>query len=153
MPQARRKAGVHRAIAALQRLAEGFALRRRQLAADAGLTEAQWRLLEEVEGDDFMPSMFARSRDCSPAAVSRGLRGLLDAGLARASIAEEDGRQRHYRLTARGRSVLRKLRRQREDAIEAVWRQFDAGELDTFVRFAGALSEGLESYAERRSSR
>ena len=152
MPQAPGGPEIHRAIAALQRLAEGFSVRRRQLAAAAELTEAQWRLLEEVADEDFMPSMFARRRACSAAAVSRGLRGLLEAGLVEASIAEQDGRQREYRLTARGRGVLRRLRRERERAIEAVWRRFDEGELDAFVRFAGALSESLESYAERGGS-
>ncbi len=147
-----REERIHLAIAALQRLAEGFALRRSQLAAEADLTEAQWRLLEEVDDEDFMPSMFARRRDCTPAAVSRGLRRLLDAGLVEASIAEEDGRQRLYRPTAQGRAVLRRLRRERRRAIEAVWKQFDAGELDAFVRFATALSESLESYAERHAS-
>lgn len=151
MSQAPDPTQIHRAIAALMRLAEAFALRRRQLAAEAELTEAQWRLLEEVLDDDFMPSMFARQRECSPAAVSRGLRGLLDAGLVEASIAEADARQRLYRPTARGRGVLRRLRRQRERAIEAVWRRFDAHELDAFVRFASALSESLESYAEHRA--
>jgi DNA-binding MarR family transcriptional regulator len=144
---------IHRAIDALKRLSEAFALRRRQLAQDAELTLAQWQLLEEVAGDGFMPSMFARRRDCTPAAVSRGLRGLLDAGLVEARIAAADGRQREYRLTAHGRSVLKRLRRQREDAIQTVWRRFDAAELDAFVRFATALSESLESYAEGRSSR
>jgi len=151
-PGASRAAEIHRAIAALQRLAEGFALRRGQLAADAGLTEAQWRLLEEVAEQDFMPSMFARRRDCSAAAVSRGLRGLLEAGLVEVSIAEQDGRQRRYHLTREGRAALRRLRRERQRAIEQVWRHFDARELDTFVRFATALSDSLESYAERRAS-
>ncbi len=154
MPQAPRASETpeaHRAIAALQRLAEGFSVRRSQLAAEAGLTEAQWRLLEEVAGEDFMPSMFARRRDCSPAAVSRGLRGLLDAGLVEASIAPDDGRQRLYRLTREGRELLRGLRRRRQRAIERVWRRFDARDLDAFVRFATALSESLESYAERRA--
>ncbi len=140
-----------RAIAALQRLAEGFSVRRGQLAAEAGLTEAQWRLLEEVAGEDFMPSMFARRRDCSPAAVSRGLRGLLDAGLVDVSVAQGDGRQRVYRLTREGRKLLGGLRRRRQRAIEGVWRRFDARELDAFVRFATALSESLESYAEQRA--
>ncbi len=140
-----------RAIAALQRLTEGFSVRRGQLAAEAGLTEAQWRLLEEVAGEDFMPSMFARRRDCSPAAVSRGLRSLLDAGLVDVRVAQGDGRQRVYRLTQEGRKLLGGLRRQRQRAIEGVWRRFDADELDAFVRFATALSESLESYAERRA--
>jgi len=140
---------IHRGIAALQRVADAFALRRRQLAATASLTEAQWRLLQEVEDEDFMPSMFARRRECTPAAVSRGLRGLLEAGLVETAVSAADGRQRHYRPTAAGRAVLRRLREKRRRAIQAVWRRFDAGELDAFVRFATALSESLESYASR----
>ena len=63
-----RKSGkaVHRAIEALQRLSELFLGRRRQLAREAGLTESQWRLLEELADEDFMPSLFARRRDCTP---------------------------------------------------------------------------------------
>ena len=49
-----------KAIANLQRLAEAFAERRRQLAAGIDLTEAQWRVLEEVGDEDFLPSLFAR---------------------------------------------------------------------------------------------
>jgi DNA-binding MarR family transcriptional regulator len=138
---------IHRAIAALQRLADAFALRRRQLAAGAALSEAEWRLLQEVEDEDFMPSMFARRRECSPAAVSRGLRGLLEAGLVETAVSDADGRQRRYRPTAAGRGVLRRLREKRQRAIQAVWQRFDAAELDAFVRFATALSEGLEAYA------
>ena len=67
-----------RAIASLQRLAEAFAERRRQLAAEAELTETQWRVLEGIGGEGFLPSMFARQRDVSAAAVSRTLRQLLE---------------------------------------------------------------------------
>ena len=154
MPQAPRRTErpeIRRAIGALQRLAEGFALRRRQLAAEAGLTEAQWRVLDGIanEDRDFMPSMFARQRDCSPAAVSRSLRGLAEAGLVEASIASGDARQREYRLTRAGREVMRRLKRKRSQAIESIWNEFDARDLEGFVRFSGALAERLESYAER----
>jgi len=50
------------AVAALQRLADVFAERREQLAHSAGLSEAQWRVLEEIASEDFMPSLFARAR-------------------------------------------------------------------------------------------
>lgn len=152
MPQAPRRPEIHRAIAALQRLAEGFALRRRQLAGEVGLTEAQWRVLDEIAGEDFMPSMFARRRDCSPAAVSRSLRGLIEKGLVEASISADDGRQRDYRLTRAGRAALRRLGRERTRAIESVWREFDARDLEGFERFAHALAERLESYAERHKA-
>jgi DNA-binding MarR family transcriptional regulator len=152
MPQAPPRPEIRRAIEALQRLAEGFALRRRQLAAAAGLTEAEWRVLDEIAGEDFMPSMFARQRDCSPAAISRSLRGLQQKRLVDASISRGDARQREYRLTRKGRDALRRLERERRRAIEAVWREFEARDLDAFVRFADALGDRLESYAEQRRS-
>jgi len=143
------------AIASLQRLAELFAERRRQLARDAGLTETQWRLLEEAEGEDFMPSMFARRRACTPAAVSRTLRQLLDRDLVRASIGAADGRQRVYRLTAKGRRTLAGLRRtlaglreKRARAIESVWEDLPRQQLRAFTRFASDLAERLETYLE-----
>ena len=147
-----RRPEIHEAIRALQRLAELFELRRRQLAAEAGIGEAQWRLLEEVAEEDFLPSLFARRRECSPAAVSRGLRELRAAGLVEASIGAEDGRQRVYRLTASGRAALRRTRRERERAVEAVWTRFSARELRGFVRFAAQLVEGLSEYARARGA-
>jgi len=142
---------IHQAIAALQRLCELFALRRQQLAADAGLTESQWRLLEEIADEAFMPSMFARRRDCTPAAISRGLRSLLERGWVTAEIASGDARQRRYRLTADGRRVLERLRRGRERAIHTVWKGFDAAALRGFVAFAGDLADHLDAYAQERS--
>lgn len=152
MPQASRAAAlrppeIDDAIRALQQLAELFELRRRQLAAEVGIGETQWRLLEEVAEEDFMPSMFARRRECSAAAVSRGLRELRDAGLVDSSIGARDGRQRVYRLTSSGRAALRRMRRQRERAVEAVWMRFPAQDLRAFVRFADQLAESLSEYA------
>jgi DNA-binding MarR family transcriptional regulator len=143
-----RRPEIHDAIRALQRLAELFELRRRQLAAEAGIGETQWRLLEEVAEEDFMPSLFARRRECSPAAISRGLRELRDAGLVEASIGERDGRQRLYRPTATGHAALRRMRRQRERAARAVWSRFPAKDLRAFVRFADQLTESLSAYAD-----
>jgi DNA-binding MarR family transcriptional regulator len=145
-----RRPEIDHAIAALQRLCELFTLRRQQLAADAGLTESEWRLLEEIADEAFMPSMFARRRDCTPAAISRGLRSLLDRRWVTSAIAAGDARQRRYRLTAAGRRVLERLRRERERAIAAVWQGFDAGALRGFVAFAGELADHLESYAKER---
>ena len=153
MPQARDRDEVLVAIAALQRLSEIFALRRRQLASEVGIPESQWRLLEEIAGEDFMPSMFARRRECSAAAVSRGLRGLLEAGWVESSIGEEDARQRVYQLTRSGRTLLRRLRTHRQRAVAAVWQRFTKAELEQFIRFSNELSDGLESYAESQSNR
>ena len=144
---------IHQAIAALQRLSELFALRRAQLAGDAGLTESQWRLLEEIADEAFMPSMFARRRDCTPAAISRGLRALQDRGWVTAEIASGDARQRRYRLTAEGRRVLERLRRGRERAITAVWDGFDAASLRGFVAFSDELADHLDAYAKQRGAK
>jgi DNA-binding MarR family transcriptional regulator len=142
-------ARIHRAIEALQRLSQLFLERRRQLAREAGLTESQWRLLEELADEAFMPSLFARRRDCTPAAVSRGLKPLLERKLATVQIAEGDARQRVYRLTAAGRETLARLRAHRIEAIAEIWERFDADELDGFVRFASELGDALERFSDR----
>ena len=139
-----------RAIESLQRLAELFGERRRQLAKDVGITEAQWRVLEEVEGESFMPSMFARRRDTSAAAVSRTLRQLLDRELVRASIGTGDGRQRVYRLTPKGRRTLQRLAAKRAEAISEIWERFSRSELAAFTLFADELADRLEAYGARR---
>jgi DNA-binding MarR family transcriptional regulator len=146
---AAKREAIHAAIAGLQRVTDLFRERRRQLAGEAGLTETEWRVLEEIAGEDFMPSMFARSRDCTPAAVSRTLRSLLDAGLVSAAISGADARQRVYRLTAPGRRTIARLRASRAAAIAAIWKQFSARELENFAHFTEELAEGLSSYASR----
>src|SRR5262245_41756330 len=142
-------ASIHRAIQGLQRLAELFAERRRQLAREAGLAEGEWQVLEEIAGERFMPSLFARRRRVSPAAISRTLRGLKARGCVRDEIAPRDARQRAYRLTAEGRRVLARLRASRARAVEAIWAPLPAADLVRFGRFAGELADRLEAYATR----
>jgi len=96
-----------------------------------------------------MPSMFARRRACTPAAVSRTLRQLLDRDLVHASIGTSDGRQRVYRLTEKGRRTLAELRENRARAIEAVWEDLSPEELQAFSRFATDLANRLETYLGR----
>jgi DNA-binding MarR family transcriptional regulator len=139
------------AVEGLQRLADVFELRRRQLAAEAGLSDGQWRVLEEIGRDDFMPSLFARQRDCSPAAVSRTLRQLQERGLVRGSISPADGRQRDYVLTAKGRRLLEKLKASRQKALQVVWSGLPAAEVRRFGQFSGRLAERLERYADEVS--
>jgi len=138
---------VQGAIAALQRLAEVFRLRRAQLARDAGLTEAQYQVLEEVGSRSFMPSLFARRRESSAAAVSKVLRTLLDAGLVEAEIGAEDGRRRRYRVTAKGARALEAVEASRRRAIDAVWSDLAAGDLLRFASFSDELAARLETYA------
>lgn len=142
---------IHKAIGSLQRLTDVFRERRRQLAEAVDLSEAQWRLLEEIAGEAFMPSMFARQRDCTPAAVSRTLRGLLERGLVSVAIAEDDGRQRVYRLTSAGRRVLRRLHARRERAIAVTWARHSGEDLECFASLAEELSAELESLAAAES--
>jgi len=145
-------ASIHRAIQGLQRLAELFAERRRQLAREAGLSEGEWQVLEEIAGERFMPSLFARRRSVSPAAVSRTLRALKARGCVRDAIAPRDARRRAYRLTAEGRRALARLQASRARAIEAIWAPLPAGELVRFGRFASELADRLEAYAGRRAA-
>ena len=95
-----------------------------------------------------MPSMFARSRETSAASVSRTLRQLLEHELVSVAIASADARQREYRVTARGRRVLSKLRERRREALETVWSGFSRKELREFARFAEVLADRIEAYAE-----
>ncbi len=150
MTQARSRA-LHGAIEGLQRLADLFAQRREQLAQQVGLTVPQWRLLEEIASEDFMPSLFARRRARTAAAVSKALRQLIDADLISVTVSREDGRQRVYTLTARGRRSLARMRKSRARAIEAVWGDLDTRELARFARFSESLGDRLEAYADAQS--
>jgi len=120
--------------------------RREALAREAGLTVEQWSVLEEIETEHFMPSMFARRRSSSAAAVSKILRQLLDAGLIAVAIGTGDRRCRAYSTTAKGSEKLSRVRAERRRAINAIWRGFPAQQLRTFSRFAAALSRRIEDY-------
>jgi len=150
MPQQKKqqRPQILRSIESLQRLSELFRERRLQLARQVGLSEVQWRVLEEIAGENFMPSMFARRRERAPAAVSRTLRQLLDRSLVSAEISSDDARQRDYRLTAAGRELLADLEKRRERAIGSIWSEFSVDKLEGFRRFSDELSERLEAYRD-----
>jgi DNA-binding MarR family transcriptional regulator len=148
MPAAAPSPAIQRAIEGLQRLVELFAERRRQLAREAGISEGEWQLLEEIAGERFMPSLFARRRQVTPAAVSRTLRQLKERGCVRATIDGSDARQRSYRLTREGRRVLERLRASRARAIAAIWAPLPTAELERFGHFASILARRLEAYAQ-----
>jgi DNA-binding MarR family transcriptional regulator len=135
---------LHAAIFQLGRLSDLFQKRRGQLAAAVGLTEHQWSVLEEVSTDNFMPSMFARQRESSAAAVSKTIRQLVERGLVSVSLQREDARQRRYELTAEGRKVTSKLRDSRQQAISQVWAAIPEPQLLEFVRFGKELGDRLE---------
>jgi DNA-binding MarR family transcriptional regulator len=138
---------IHAAIECLTRLAELYQRRREQLAGEVGLTDQQWGALEEIATEHFMPSLFARRRESSPAAVSKILRQLIEKGVVVASIAEADGRQRRYALTPRGKRLMDRLRERRAEAIRDVWLTLDSAGMRAFTEFGSGLIERLESYA------
>jgi DNA-binding MarR family transcriptional regulator len=140
---------IHQAIEQLAMLVDVFERRRDTLAVEAGVTVEQWRVMEEIGSRRFMPSMFARRRESSAAAVSRILRQLLDAGLVSVAISQSDGRNREYRLTPAGERVLADLKRSREVAIESVWMTQEASEIDSFAEFAKKLVRAIEQYSRR----
>src|SRR5258705_3456915 len=137
---------VHDAIANLQRLTDLFQERRAQLAAEAGLTEQQWEVLEQIASEHFMPSLFARRRESSAAAVSRLIRQLLAKRLVSVLAREHDGRQRLYVLTAKGKRTLDGLRADRQAAIDAIWSSLDRSALATFAAVSAELIRRIESY-------
>ena len=145
---ATRKEALHRAISTLQRLSDLFSERRDRLASEAGLSVPQWRLLEEIATEHFMPSLFAARRSVTPAAISKLVRGLLDEKLIEVGIAAEDRRQRTYRLTTSGGRLLESVRASRQQAIQQVWSDIPAAELEQFAHFGKRLSERLEDYLD-----
>lgn len=149
--QERDEEGLRRAILALGRLTESFSERRVQLARGVGLSEQQWRLLEEIETQEFLPSLFARRRARTPASVSKVLRQLLDQELVSVSVSSVDARRRSYALTGRGRRALRRLRTSRELALDRIWRGLNARDVARFADFSEKLADRLEAYA--RSSK
>ena len=149
---ASRNDAIHRAIETLQKLSDLVAERREEIARDAGLTVPQWRLLEEVATEHFMPSLFARRRAVSPAAVSKLVRTLLDRNLIRTAIAEGDRRQRNYELTAAGRRTLDHVRATRQHAIDQIWSDLPVADLNRFSRFGETLAERLEAMLDDASA-
>jgi DNA-binding MarR family transcriptional regulator len=140
-------ARIHAAIHALQRMTEVFQRRRAQLAASVGITEREWRVLDGICSEDFMPSMFARRRESTPAAVSKILRQLIDKRLVDVTVSKADGRQRDYALTAKGHRTMLRLREQREHAVRDVWLALDQEQLRVFTEFGFKLASELEDYA------
>lgn len=136
-------------VEVLGRLAAVFAERRRQLAESVGLTDQQWQALEQVETEHFMPSLFARERASSAAAVSKILRQLVDKKLVTAHVSEVDARQRSYVVTPQGRELLGTLRAERQSAIEEVWLPLEPADLEAFARIGAQVAGDLEDYARK----
>jgi len=145
-----RPAHIQQAIEALQGLVEVFEDRREALARSVGLSPTQWQVLEQVGRDDFMPSLFARRRDVSAAAVSRTLRQLLDQRLVDVQISPRDARQRLYRVTEKGRKALDEVHDERQRAITAVWEALSDTDLKRFEKLSRGLAERLLAYEAER---
>ena len=135
------------AIEQMQQLTALFTRRRAQLAQLVGLTDAQWRVLEEISSEHFMPSLFAREQEHTRGAVSKILRQLVEKQLIEVSISAEDGRQRNYELTEGGQRALGQLREAREAAIEQTWEQLSVKDLQALTRIHEDLFNRLREYA------
>ncbi|MDD9941841.1 MAG: hypothetical protein OXU20_12425 [Myxococcales bacterium] len=150
MTSSRRTTAVHAAIRELQRLSEIFQRRRVQLAREVDLTEHQWRVLEQISSEHFIPSMFARDNESSAAAVSKTIRQLLDKELITVSISATDGRQRDYELSALGKQRLAALRKLRKRAIDTIWATMPESQLEDFTATAAELTARIEAYAAKQ---
>lgn len=134
-------------VEVLGHLAALFDERRRQLAESVSLTVQQWEVLEQVQHEHFMPSLFAQKRASSAAAVSKILRQLTDKGLIVAHVSDKDARQREYKVTDAAKKLLDSVRKQRRDAIEKVWLKLSATQLQQFSSVGGELVTRLDSLA------
>lgn len=136
-------------IRELQRLADLFCDRRENLAKSVGLTVQQWRILEEISDEHFMPSMFARRQESSAAAVSKIIRQLLDKNLIQVNPDSADGRVRRYSLSELGKEVMNQLRKNRQKAIENIWFDLPADQLVLFKELSATLANRLENYNDK----
>ncbi len=139
-----------RCVETLGRLAALFEERRRQLAESVGLSVAQWRVLEVIQTEHFMPSLFAQEQERSPAAISKLLRQLTDKGLIVARVSDLDGRHREYAVTQSGRDALHALRQERERAIEKVWLELTSQELVEFEILGSKLATRIAQVASEK---
>ena len=137
---------VHEAIVRLNRLTALFHRRRAALAQEVGFTEQQWLVLERIAADHFIPSLLARERKSSPAAVSKIIRQLVDKGLVDVALDRQDARQRQYTLTVRGKRKMTALRQLRERAIDKIWMALSHRDLRRFCEFSGQLIAAIENY-------
>jgi DNA-binding MarR family transcriptional regulator len=142
----------HAGIEVLARLSELYRERRAQLAAGVGLTDQQWEVLEQIATEHFMPSLFAKHRESSAAAVSKILRQVTEAGLVVVAVGKDDARKRTYSLTAKGRRVMEALREGREDAIRKVWLALPGDGLEAFTELGSELVERLTRYAAEQGN-
>jgi DNA-binding MarR family transcriptional regulator len=144
---------IHRAIESLQRLSDLFHKRRIQLATAANLTEQQWLVLEQISQTHFMPSMFAKERQSSSAAVSKIIRQLADKKLISVSIKQGDSRLREYRLTSYGEKALNIIRNEREMAIKDIWLDFSENDLNRFAHISDMLADSIDNYLQKSNIR
>ncbi|MBN1961678.1 MAG: hypothetical protein JW841_12085 [Deltaproteobacteria bacterium] len=138
---------LYAAVSCLQRLVTAFTERREQLAQAVQLSEQQWQVLEQISSEHFVPSMFAKTRSSSPAAVSKILRQLQNKKLISVSLSTADARQRDYLLTTKGKKTMELIRSERQQAIDAIWAPLNRKQLKTFTNFGNLVASRIEDYA------
>ncbi|MBN2801802.1 MAG: MarR family transcriptional regulator [Deltaproteobacteria bacterium] len=139
----------YNAINSLNRLFEIVQKRRAAIAAEVGLTDMQWQVLEEISTEHFMPSLFATKRKSSRAAVSKILKQLTDKGLLDVALNSQDARVREFFLTSDGENIMKKIRASREDAILEIWMNYSEQQLMDFCEFNEDLIGSMESYLSK----
>jgi DNA-binding MarR family transcriptional regulator len=85
--------------------------------------------------------------------VSKIIRQLIDKSLISVLVSKDDGRQRKYTLTGKGKRVMDELRAQREQAIDAIWLQLGRDQVLAFTSIGDDIATRLEGYLQRVGSR
>ena len=119
----------------------------RQLAAETGLSGAQFEVLRELALADGRSSVSALSRGLGvdPAAVSRLVAGMNRLGLVSRERDERDGRRQPVVLTEEGRRLIVAFHTEAHEYESALASTLDSQAIETTMRVLGSLRDILDT--------
>lgn len=106
-----------------------------KLVQELGMSNSQHRLLMHLHNTDCTPSQteIAHTFEVSTAAIAVALKKLEKNGYIHRCAAIEDSRYKEISLTEKGEEVVQKTHRMFASADMAMFGDFSAGELETFL--------------------
>lgn len=148
--QTRRAAGDdegQRILGAIRQLARALRLFDREAQARYGISAAQMLVLHALEQDDVLSlNALAERTATDQSSASVVVRRLIDAGYVTRTAKKEDRRHAELRLTAKGRTMLRKSP---SPAQEKILEAVEALPPRERKQLAGLLERFVEGLAER----